>query len=577
MRRDEYQTRITARDDATPVWNRAAGNAERAGSRMRRALAGAGGIGGGLAAGAGALMGGPLAMGGALLGGSLLGGAAAFASFGSAALREAGNIERMTATLAALSAETQEAAMQFDKLAATPLEAAAIQMGWLKRFATGALGEFKDLAEASIQLEAAGIFAPRVLPMLSNIAGAFGATREQVLSLAGAFGRLASGSSGEALERLREFGITRAAMEQAGIRFSGGGQMLSSVREAFEAIEEIAREKFGAIGRYMSGSWSQVTSNLADQWSQMLDSFGTAVLPVFKGLAQRASGFLSFLTDSNVAGGIGQRFAGGFQAAFGGDWLERGAMTVVAVFERLPQMIQSAWEAARRFATGLGDAFVSAYNFIGKAWTDLLNTFDRGLAGVVASLRAAVGQLLQGLSRVNILEWLTGQAPAQQTLRSVAQEFLAPTTPPQTRVFKPIESPGEAFGRAFRGTGTGNLFGDIARRRDELMAQFAGFQAQGGTAPAQGYGDFFNGSYIEAEQKELTRELRKNTRAVEKQTDVMDLRRQGFGGGELARLGATPAEVFGGTPQIRRMLNTHIRVIVGDALGGGNAFNPRAF
>ncbi len=552
--RNEFETRITARDEASRVFDRVADNAERAGRRMQRAGNG-GGFGGAAFGALRGAAGGVLGFGGAVLGaGAAAGGAgiAAFTALTSAAVQQAGKIERLTATYGALSGSMGKAAQQ---------------MRFIQRFAVGALGEFDDLAEAGTLLEASGVRLERVLPIVSNIAGAFGASRENVLSLASAFGRLASGQSGEALERLREFGITRAALEQRGIRFSGGGQLLSSAREAFTAIEQISREKFGNIGKFMTSTLEQGLSNLSDRWGQLLDSMGRAWFPFLKGLIGRAGDVLGFLTDGGIARGIGARFAGSLQTVFGGDALERFAFTIVATLERLPELAQRAGQFLVNMAQLASQAFTDLYNAIGRGVTNTLNA----LGGGFNSLRGFAQQYVAGGGMGALPGWLRTLAP-QVGFADTGLRHIARMGAYQQRSFTPIASPAEGIGRLLGQVGLSDTVGGIGQRADELMAQF---RARGGNGGNVGpFGDFFNNSFIEA-QKEQTRAVRENTEEVKKQTD--DLRRQGFGGGELARLGVTPAELFGGAPQIRRALRARIQIEMANAIGGGNTFNARAF
>ena len=559
MRREENElhTRITARDDATRVFNQAANNAEKAGERMRRA-GNTGGFGGG---GFGALRGaagGALGFGGGMLGaGAAFGGAgvAGFTALTNAAVQQAGKIERLTATYGALSGSMAEAGRQ---------------MRFVQQFATGALGEFDDLAEAGALLEASGVRMTRVLPLVSNIAGAFGATRENVLSLASAFGRLASGASGEALERLREFGITRSALEQRGLRFSGGGELLSSAREAFTAIEQIAREKFGDIGRYMSATLEQGFSNLRDRWGQMLDSMGQAWFPFLKGLIGRAGDVLGFLTEGGVARGIGARFAGSLQSVFGGDAFERFAFTIVATLERLPELAQRAGQFLVRMASGMAQAFVTAFDTVAGAVTNLQNVFGSGFNALQGFARQYVqsgGMPNTGMGGQLLRRLLPGVSMADQGLRGIAG--MTPYTP---RTYTPVGNVSNLFGRLLGESGLGDITGGIGQRADELMAQFRG-RARGGAGGVGPFGDFFNNSFIEA-QKEQTRAVRENTEEQKKANDLT-LRQQGIGGGELARLGVTPAELFGGAPQIRRALRSRIQTEMANAIGGGNTFSAR--
>ena len=101
-------------------------------------------------------------------------------------------IQRLTMTYAALTGS---------------LDSAGQKMKYLQTYAAGAIGHFDDLAKAGTLLEAAGLQMERFIPIIDTLSGVFGGTSEQVRELASAFGRVASGQMGEAMEVFRRFGI----------------------------------------------------------------------------------------------------------------------------------------------------------------------------------------------------------------------------------------------------------------------------------------------------------------------------------------------------------------------------------
>lgn len=545
MPKEEFATEYRAVDHHTQVVNRMADNTERQLkrmeaawgriSRLQRSMSSMGGVGGGGGGGisfggAGGAVSGALSAGMAGLGGGLAAGAAAMTGFTGAAIRQAGAIEQLTSTYAALGGGFENAARKMD---------------FLKRFATTAMGEFADLAEAGTLLESSGLNLERLLPTISSLSGAFGASRENVMSLASAFGRLASGSAGEALERLREFGVTQAGLMSKGIKFSNGNQLQSSVRETFNAIEQLVREKFGNISKYASGTLSQTFSNLKDHWGQMLTAFGNQWMPFVKGLASRAGSIMSFLTDSNIAGGIGKRFADNLSGMFGGAGLEKFAFTAVAFFEQLPSLAKAAWGTVSEIIVSaynfMGKGAIDTYNLLGKGWHDTVEYMKQkavAFGNMVVDTLNAIVKAWNGIS-LNLEPFTTLKVPQVGLMDRYEYKASAPFKGHDP--FVPIDNPMDILGRIGKGTGLSNLLEGIGNRAGQLQQQFGGFQGRGTPGAPDGSGfDFFNKSYIP--QQEQIKALRENTAMIRKS---VDLRSTALGGGSRGARGVPLAEMAG--------------------------------
>lgn len=244
---------------------------------------------------------------------------------GAMAVNAAANFERLTATFEALTGSASVARQK---------------MEWLKSFAATSTLEMGDLAEAGTQLQASGLVIERIIPLISNMAGAFGGGRDKVLELASAFGRLPSGQFGESMEIFRRFGMGAQDLMARGIRFDGGGQIVSSAGEVMDAIAAIADQKFGGIGKTMGKTFAVQFSNLKDSFNQMMAGIGESLLPMAKQLIGvftdvmnwvKASGFFESISRSfATVMGLSADWTTSLKEAF--SWL---AATVKVLAERL--------------------------------------------------------------------------------------------------------------------------------------------------------------------------------------------------------------------------------------------------
>lgn len=165
-------------------------------------------------------------------------------------------------------------------------------LDWIVRFSERTPFQVQGLAEAATQLEAVGLNARRYLPVIGDMAAAFGGTEERIQMLIRALSFLKSGVSGEAMESLRRFGISRKDFEDRGIRFNRAGQMISSGNEGIAALEGIAKSKFGGLMETQAKTFSGLLSNLKDMANNTLRD---TVAPLFEYVRSKAEGLLDTL------------------------------------------------------------------------------------------------------------------------------------------------------------------------------------------------------------------------------------------------------------------------------------------
>lgn len=332
-----------------------------------------------------------LAVGGGLVAGGVM------------AVNAAANFERLTATFEALTGSATVAKQK---------------MEWLKTFAATSTLEMGDLAEAGTQLQASGLVVERIIPLISNMAGAFGGGRDKVLELASAFGRLPSGQFGESMETFRRFGMGAQDMMKRGIKYDGGGQIVSSAGEVMDAIAAIAERKFGGIGKTMGNTFAVQFSNLKDAFNQMMGQIGESLLPMAKQLIGVFTDVMNWVRSS----GFFERIAKSFSRLLGtaGDWtdaLKVGFSWLAGTVLYLSEKVAS---FAGTFKT-LRDNLSGWAPIVAGIWAavkalQMMAAIATGLTvltGKGAGLKAAAGAVAVGAATWFGADWLMKQGNAQ--------------------------------------------------------------------------------------------------------------------------------------------------------------------
>lgn len=466
--------------------------------------------------------------------------------FGAAALQEAGKIERLTATFAALEAPAQLKAIENGMTdAATPLESGKFIMDFIEKLAPNALGQFDDLAEGATKLEASGLLVERWLPMVADLAGAFGGTQEKIIGVSEALAKLASGSSGEALERLRDFAITRTALEVEGIEFDGGGSLKSSIEDTLLAVETIAKEKFGNIGEFMNGTFEQRFSNLGDAWNALMHDFGDGLLPLAGKLLETGQSFISYLSDSEWISNLADNVSNAFEHIMGGTGVPDFVWTLTALIERFPDAMIAAWEGAQKVGEVIEKIIVGTYNFFGEIGTGLVNLFQNGLVEVEDRFNQMLARVITSLANLDWKGILLGTQNAVDGALDMAGKLLMSEEHKPDRVFEPIKDSSEIFGRIFGDTAMDNFWKDTQKRADELQKGYEAFTQKGkpGIGDTSGL-DMFNGSYIQSGTDDLLEKIAKHTGETADHTKKqIDINKFLFGGGDVGRNGVSMLEV----------------------------------
>lgn len=354
----------------------------------------------------------------------------------------------------------------------------------------------KQLAEAAVQLEAFGVNAQKALPKLAKLGAAFGADEEHLRSLVNIFGKLNQGIMPDT-EQLSMFGLNKAMLQSEGLKFDKNGALLSSASEALDALQRLIEKKYGNIFNMMGGTTKAGLATVQDAYTQLLESFGQLELAAFKTLAPpiiemmgKLTEFMNALkTDGSVAQGVMKALAASLAFA--------GSMQVINGLKMLIPIFQGISKALK--AVAAGEALVSALG----GWA--------GIGKVAAGLVVAGGAIWAMDQMFNSMEKGNGMKGDAADLQ---------------KAISGGGTPGVSNPMATAGTG----------RKDGSMAWIEGMARIFSTAAMVA----IESSKFRTGMDDYLAQIAKNTGTT---ADLLDLRKQTFGGGALGAMGVTAAEL----------------------------------
>lgn len=355
----------------------------------------------------------------------------------------------------------------------------------------------KQLAEAAVQLEAFGVNAQKALPKLAKLGAAFGADEEHLRSLVNIFGKLNQGIMPDT-EQLSMFGLNKAMLQSEGLKFDKNGALLSSASEALDALGRLIEKKYGNIFEITGHTTKAGLATVADAYKQLLESFGNLEIMAFKTLAppvidmmEKMTTFLNALkTDGSVAQNVMKALAGSLAFA--------GSMTVINGLKALIPIFQGISKALK--AVAAGEALISALG----GWA--------GIGKVVAGLAVAAGAIYAMDQLFNQME----KGNNMQGNITDLNNAIAGKTSTATE------------------TGTGSPADP--KRAGGTMAWIEGMARIFSTAAMVA----IESSKFRTGMEDYLAEIAKNTGTT---ADLLDLRKQTFGGGALGAMGVTAAEL----------------------------------
>jgi hypothetical protein len=415
-----------------------------------------------------------------------------------AALGAMGGLIAFGKSALAASGDAQELAVRLEVVTGSAAEAAKV-MKTVRDVAGPSPFTTKQLANAAVGLQAMGISATKALPKLADLGAAFGADEEHLKSLVGMMGKLNQGIMPDS-ETLSMFGLGKKDFAGEGITFDKSGTLLSSASETLDALFRIIDKKYGGMTDRMAKNTKSQLATIVDSFEQLNISIGnifgaglSLVTPhITKGLEQ----LTKFFDSVKERGSAAQYILMGLAASM-------AAITAVKIVDGVILLTK----VMKGLANGLkliaaGEAFIQS--LAGPA----------GIAKVVAGTVAATAAIY-GMSRIytemeKSAEKTGGAGPA--------------LTPPTTTDIGKAAGEAASAGKSTEGKG-GGLIGTMV----DIAAYAARMQLAFVDMAKSMEGHLF--------------EIAKNTGSTR---DLLDLRKQTFGGGRLGAIGVTAAELNAG-------------------------------
>ena len=396
------------------------------------------------------------------------------------------------------SGEAQELATRLEVVTGSAAEAAKV-MAKVREVAGPSPFTTKQLANAAVGLQAMGLNATKALPKLADLGAAFGADEEHLKSLVNMMGKLNQGIMPDS-ETLSMFGLSKKDFAGEGITFDKNGTLISSATETLDALFRVIDKKYGGMTERMAKNTNSQMATIVDSFEQLKvkvgDIFGAGlalVTPhITKGLEDITKFFDSVKTNGSAAQFILIGIAASL-AAITAIQIVNGIVTLTKVMKGLANGLK---------LIALGEALVQA--LAGPA----------GIAKVLAGVVAA-GAAAYGMNAIFDTMEKSGASTGGTTTLS----------PPPT--ITPIGKAAEAAAGAAKSTegkggGLINTMIDIATYAAKMQAAFVDMAKS------------MEGHLFE---------IAKNTGSTR---DLLDLRKQTFGGGRLGAIGVTASELNAG-------------------------------
>lgn len=427
-----------------------------------------------------------------------------------------------TAGLGMLAKGAFDSAVSFESLNArlTAItgsgERAAKVLDTVRKVAEPSPFTFNQLATAATQLEAFGLKTEAILPRLANLGAAFGASEENLKSLVNLFGRLAAGNFPD-IEQLSAFGLSKSMFVAEGIKFDAGGSLLSSARETFDALTRIIDTKYSTILDKMASTTEAKLATLQDKWEGAMRSLGAGIIKVVTPITDYLATFLDKLTKSGVMDDLVNKFLTPFSgitdALKSGDAqaaMDRLLATISGFVASIPSILQATFS---NLATLMENIFANIQRFMTESSPKTMGAY-RG-----KSDRLAIDEFL---GRISHEEFLRKQAALDKRYgMNATPELMA----------------GVDFEKVF--TDTQKFVDDIVGKIQKTNLPET---ATGAVKPEGPVGAIAETGKTTGDNTmdDLLLRIANNTKTS---ADALTLRKQTLGGGQIAAMGLTAAEV----------------------------------
>lgn len=301
--------------------------------------------------------------------------------FAKSVIKTADTFEKLKLTLANIEGSMQKAQASFS---------------WIQDFAAKTPYQLEEVTSAFVKMKTYGIdpLSDDALRVAGDVAAAFqgmGKTIDDVVEA------LADAQTGE-FERLKEFGIKASKQgEQVILRYADAhGQMVEKVVQNNEQVIRstllsIWNEKYGGQMQKLSGTWSQMISNIQDNWTR------------FKQLIAESGFFKKIKSKLKEVLDWSNRM---FETGQAQKWAEVIGKSLSFIVD----MFYSVFEVVKTVVVGIYNGFIGAfkgiYNFGKKIFTEE-GFFESMIDAFIVTVKTMPKVFLKGLGIIamQVVKW----------------------------------------------------------------------------------------------------------------------------------------------------------------------------
>lgn len=238
-----------------------------------------------------------------------------------------------------------------------------------------------------------GLSGTQIRTLAGDMAAGTGQSFEDI---AGYLGKFASGSTGEAISRFQELGITtREELAKMGLEFSKSGELTTPTAQAFTVLAKVAQDKFGGMMDAQSKTFEGMVSNLNDWKSQTIRTIGE---PIFEVLSEKLGVLLTYLGSDEVKAAI-DAFAKGMAATLGTviTWLETNWPTIQAVITTVFDAIAFAWNNVLKPVLGF---IITLFDDVVKNTTEDFDDMYDMIDGTMTDIGDVINTVLSTIAKL---------------------------------------------------------------------------------------------------------------------------------------------------------------------------------
>lgn len=296
------------------------------------------------------------------------------------------------------------------------------RMDELTKYAKNTNYSPQQVIQAANLMQSFGIYTFKRLQILGDVANAFGRDISEIVT---SVNYLASGRSGEALESLSRFGVTRQKLSEAGMQFAKNGSLVTESKQAVDILFRYMEQQFGGMTARQSKTIKGALQQLGGAW---WDSFANGMQTALKPVASFITGHLIPLAES-----VGKFLASiDWEKKLAGPLRRIGGIVEIIRSAIDPATSEQGMKRLKTLASEIGGLFTSAIKDIaglighlaenggfGAIGGLIFNSITAGAKFFVALLKTAWGGMSDRF-RSDIISAIPGYGGAEKRKRDEA-------------------------------------------------------------------------------------------------------------------------------------------------------------